>query len=249
MDSGAAVVIGGRLPADVDGHRVGWPDLLVRGADTVDGRPGYHPVEVKWHKIIERCRPRAGATEPSVLRYTSLERPDPQHSIELPGHGLRLGSRAADFVQLAHYRRMLEAAGYASADPLAAVIGTDEVPEGPVLAWLDLTAPVLRTFSRSHPEGWRLRSTLDRYDHEHRFRVAVADAARRQTGGALPDRRPAGPPDRQPRVHALRVVGTLPPPTAPRRRQPADRQGRPRPAGDRGAAEGWDHHHHRPGRG
>src|ERR687897_261959 len=57
MASGAAVIIAGLLPVDGPGHRVGRPDLLVRGADAPTGRPAYHPVAVKWHKIIERARP------------------------------------------------------------------------------------------------------------------------------------------------------------------------------------------------
>jgi predicted RecB family nuclease len=51
-----------------------------------------------------------------------------------------------------------------------------------VLAWADLARPSVRTFSRSHPEGWRLRSLLERYDFELAFRVAIADVAARQTG-------------------------------------------------------------------
>ncbi|WP_446919434.1 hypothetical protein, partial [Klebsiella pneumoniae] len=35
----------------------------------------------------------------------------------------------------------------------------------------------IRTFSRSSASGWRRRSVLDRYDHEHTFRVSVAEHA------------------------------------------------------------------------
>ena len=51
------MIIAGLLPVDWPGHRVGRPDLLVRGADSASGRPAYHPAAVKWHKIIERARP------------------------------------------------------------------------------------------------------------------------------------------------------------------------------------------------
>ena len=44
MSSGAQVIIGGRLPVDLSGHRVGSPDLLVRSVDTADRSPAYHPV-------------------------------------------------------------------------------------------------------------------------------------------------------------------------------------------------------------
>jgi hypothetical protein len=61
MTSGAQVIIAGRLPADLGGHRVGIPDLLIRSADTANGSPAYHPVEVKWHRILLRPRPQEGA--------------------------------------------------------------------------------------------------------------------------------------------------------------------------------------------
>src|SRR5918993_842735 len=133
MESGAAVIIAGLLPVDGPGHRVGRPDLLVRGADGPSGRPAYHPVAVKWHKIIERARPpvtddpisaggpggpRPPSTEqdePAVVCYTTLTDPRPAAVRALPGHILRLGSRAAGFLQLAHYHRMLQACGFESA--------------------------------------------------------------------------------------------------------------------------------------
>ncbi len=201
--AGFPVIMGPTLPPDAEGHRLGSPDLLVRGADRADGRPGYHPVEVKWHKIIERPRPRRPgaappppkdpqqpqpADPPPELPLTELIKPGPQHRELLTGFGLRVGSREADFLQLAHYWRMLERLGWAADEPIVAVIGTDDHPvperDGPVLAWLRLDRPLARTFSRSRPEGWRLRSLLERYDHEFDFRVAVAETAARRTGTA-----------------------------------------------------------------
>ena len=188
IDSGAAVIIGGCLPIDLAGHRVGCPDLLIRGADTPTGAPGYHPAEVKWHKIIERVRRPAVDGEASpALRYSMLEQPAPADAIELAGHGLRIGSRWADLLQLAHYHRMLESCGHAASPSLGAIIGTDTVTNGPVLVWAALDQPMLRTFSRSSPEGWRLRSPLERYDHEHAFRVDIAAVAQRQTGAVTGD--------------------------------------------------------------
>ncbi len=116
--------------------------------------PAYHPVEVKWHKIIERSRPPdSDAEEPRVLRYSTLESPGPGSAIEASGYGLRIGSRVADFLQLAHYHRMLEACGFGAEDAFAGVIGTDDLFGAPVLAWADLRAPQVRTFSRSSPRG------------------------------------------------------------------------------------------------
>jgi predicted RecB family nuclease len=120
------------------------------------------------------------------------------------GYDLRLAYREADFLQLAHYVRMLEAAGHDASGPSwGGVVGTDEVPEvAPAhgagghevtqarkpspgdrfIVWADLGEPSVRSFSSSDPRGWQLRSLLDRYDDEHRFRIAIAQSARHQTG-------------------------------------------------------------------
>jgi predicted RecB family nuclease len=116
-----------------------------------------------------------------------LEQPAPADAIELAGHGLRISSRWADLLQLAHYHRMLESLGRAASPPLGAIIGTDTVTTAPVLVWAALDQPMLRTFSRSSPEGWRLRTPLERYDHEHAFRVDIAAVAQQQTGVASSD--------------------------------------------------------------
>ncbi len=183
MASGAAVIIGGLLPVDGAGHRVGRPDLLVRGADRPNGTAGYHPVEVKWHKICERPRlPLEEGEEPPAIRYSSLAEPALSCAATLPGLSLRVGSRWGDLVQLAHYHRMLEACEFAAEPAFGAVIGTDGLCDEPVLVWADLREPLLRTFSRSHPDGWRLRSALERYDFEHAFRLEIAAVAAQQSG-------------------------------------------------------------------
>ena len=182
MTSGADVIIGGCLPVDSEGHRVGYPDLLVRGADRVDDSATYHPVEVKWHKIIERAQPPHDVAEPRTLRYSALDQPTPSAAHCVTGYGLRIGSRTADFLQLAHYYRMLEACGFGPGQALVGVIGTDDLFETPVLAWADLQDLQVRAFSRSSPDGWRLRSLLERYDHEHAFRIKIAAVAQLQTG-------------------------------------------------------------------
>ena len=187
MSSGADVIIGGCLPVDLSGHRVDSPDLLIRSTEAVPGSPTYHPVIVKWHKIIQRARPPENELEePSALRYSTLA--DPAAVLEVEGYDLRIGSRQADFLQLAHYHRMLEACGFGADQALAGVIGTDDLLEAPVVAWADLGKPRVRTFSRSSPEGWRLRSILERYDYEHAFRLRIAAVAQQQTG--RPDQDP-----------------------------------------------------------
>ena len=198
MAVGAEVVVGGTLPADPAGHRVGRPDLLVRGADRADGRPGYHAVEVKAHKVLLAARRAArdddAAPPPGVLTST-FAAPRPLHPRALEGMTVRLSSREADFLQLAHYHRMLQAAGFAAEQPLGGVIGTDTVADlpdagGPRIAWADLAEPVVRTFSQSAAPGWRLRSLLERYDHEHALRLDVARAAAHRTGDPATDPAP-----------------------------------------------------------
>jgi predicted RecB family nuclease len=189
MSSGAQLIIGGCLPVDLPGHRMGYPDLLIRGANGANGSPAYHPVEVKWHRIIAHSRPADGeAEEPRVLRYSTLADPRAEAALSISGYELRIGSRLADFLQLAHYHRMLQACGFGAEPALAGVIGTDDLFQAPVLVWADLGEPQVRTFSRSSPEGWRLRSFLERYDYEHSFRLKIAAVAQQQTG--QPDQDP-----------------------------------------------------------
>ena len=54
MGSGAPVILGGVLPLDLDGHRSGRPDALVRGIDTASGAPGYWPLKVKPYRVREK---------------------------------------------------------------------------------------------------------------------------------------------------------------------------------------------------
>ena len=201
MTVGASVIVGGTLPVDRAGQRVGRPDVLVRGADSAAGSPTYHPVAVVGHKVLLTPRRPAAEDERAatpVLHWSALTSPQPRALTPLPGLVFRLRSREGDLLQLAHHRRMLEVTGFAAETPLAAVLGTDTAVAGrPVLVWVDLAAPLVRTFSRTDERGWRLRSVLARYDHEHAFRREVAEVARQQGGG----RSGAPEPLVQPVVH------------------------------------------------
>ena len=64
MKAGAPVIMGGRLPADAEGRRVGEPDLLVAAAES-----GYRPVDIKHH----RCLDAAGGGLPALR--SALDRP------------------------------------------------------------------------------------------------------------------------------------------------------------------------------
>lgn len=188
VDSGAELIIGGLLPRDPDHHRVGRPDGLIRGLDRPDGRPGYHVLEIKMHKIHERKRPTTAPRPNTSLLVSPFSAPPPDHADEVEGYGFRTGSREADLIQLAHYHRMLTDRGWdAPGRPLAGLVGTDDWSTEDLITWMDLDEPLLRTFSRTGSSGWTARSALVRYDHEHAFRVDVATTAAQQgQNGASP---------------------------------------------------------------
>lgn len=161
MHDGRAVILGGRLPDDLAGGRGGKPDVLLR---SLDG-PGFYPADVKGHLVLDAKG--VGGLVSSLAA--------PIHRVPSDTHALR--HREEDLLQLAHYRRMLEACGQATVDSFGAIIGNDPEPR---LAWYDLTEPLFRTFSRT--TGALKRSALERYDHEQQFRVRVAKVAQQRTG-------------------------------------------------------------------
>jgi len=190
MDSSAHLILGGWLPDDVGGSRTGKPDILTK----VDG--GYLPADVKNHLTVKRAK----------VKSTLVS------SLASPGERLKVAGWTAtghyyeDGLQLAHYTRMLQACGYhPGPDRLwAAVVGTSRLEAAPgrsaelVFVWHDLNEPVRLTFSRSR--GKTRRSLLERYDHEHDFRVKVAHTAR-QVVGVSDDPQPLVEPVGQDECH------------------------------------------------
>lgn len=182
LHEGVDLIVGGLLPQDLEGHRNGRADLYVRGADTEDGRPGYYPVEVKFHAVVERG---AAGTPYTPLRCSSLDDPRLESARVLANKQYRYGSREGALLQMAHYWRQLEAFGFAAAGPAwAGIIGTDQLSDlgnAHAVSWVRLDEKRLTTYSRSR-EGAVRRTVLERYDHEFQFRLKVADVALRQTG-------------------------------------------------------------------
>ncbi len=159
MTAGVPVIVAGRLPVDLAGRRSGEPDLLVAAA----GGAGYRPVDIKHHRTLTKP-PDGLAAVVSTLASPGLESAGP-----LAEQTAR--KRLTDLMQLAHYQRMLEAAGMAAADGrLGGIIGTEGV-----ITWYDLDAPVWHTPSASG--GRKRRSTMAVYDFEFDFRLDITAVA------------------------------------------------------------------------
>lgn len=175
MSQGRDLIAGGWLPDDVSGARTGRPDLLLRISDP-DDEPVYVPGDIKAHRMTK-------ASKRGTVTYSTVDAPAQLQSAQ--GSAVRTSDRYDDYVQLAHYVRMLQACGFAHEDASTGfIIGTDvDLSAGQeFLTWVDLTAEVFTTFSRS--QGTRKRSAFARYDHEHEFRVRVAARAQERTGTA-----------------------------------------------------------------
>ncbi|ORA15581.1 ribonuclease H-like domain-containing protein [Mycobacterium asiaticum] len=174
MDAGVGLILGGWLPDDLVGGRTGRPDLLIR----VHG--GYLPGDVKTHKTFTAAKKTAAVASP-------LAQPSCRQSVT---GWTTTPHRFEDGMQLAHYTRMLQACGRHPGEELllGATIGTSELSFRPdaaaerVLLWHNLAEPIVATYSRSR--GKAKRSLLERYDHEHSFRVKVAHRALQIVGNS-----------------------------------------------------------------
>jgi len=160
MTASADLILGGRLPGDATGRRVGEPDLLIR---STTGRV-YRPVDVKHHRTLDVV----GNGSPPALCST-LASPALEVSVLDPDKTPR--KHRGDVLQLAHYQRMLEAAGFASPDDRrAGVIGVEGV-----VVWHDLNEPIWTTPSSTGKQ--KRRSTMEIYDFEFDFRLDIMAVA------------------------------------------------------------------------
>ena len=157
MAAGVVMILGGRLPPDEVGRRVGEPDVLIRGERAAGGGWAYLPVDVKHHLTLRE-------TPGSTATVSSLGAPVRRD--ETPDVTVRLNE--GDVLQLAHYHRMLEAAGRASVSRRAGIVGKEKL-----VVWYDLNAPLWSS-------GGKRRNALERYDFEFDFRLDVAATAMRR---------------------------------------------------------------------
>jgi predicted RecB family nuclease len=163
MMAGAPLILGARLPDDLEGRRTGKPDLLVR----VDG--GYLPGDVKLHGVTEKAK---ATSEPA--RWSPLAEPWPTAAAVDPELRLKPDREHDDALQLAHYWRMLEHHGYAAPGPARGVI----LDRHELLWWIDLDVPRRTVWWKDEPATW-----LEVYDHEFAFRRDIALHTQRRIDG------------------------------------------------------------------
>ena len=166
MEAGAPLILGGRLPTDQIGRRVGRPDVLVLAGRNADGNHAYHPVDVKHHRTVRAVDPERPNTRAATV--APLEHPFAHDAMvdETLGDARSIN----DLLQLAHYHRMLQATGHAAPDALGAIIGKELV-----VVWHDLAlANVQQLWDKRRSA---LESPLQRYDFEFSFRLDVLAAA------------------------------------------------------------------------
>ncbi len=154
-------VVEGRLPADVAGRRVGKPDIFVRAASG-----GWRPADVKHHLTLSTRDPKRPGLD---ARCSELARPALEDA-HLDGT-LDRRKHKDDMLQLAHYQRMLEAAGLAATDGrYGGIIGVERV-----VTWHDLDEAIWRTPSSTGKS--KLRTTMEVYDFEFAFRLDIMAVA------------------------------------------------------------------------
>ena len=184
MQSGARLIIGGRIPADEIGRRVGEPDLLI-ASDSC----GYHPVDIKNHKTLETLNQQIPGQEVPIASLAQADWQAHLFQSNLQPRPNKL-IKKKDLLQLAHYRRMLEACEHAAPQNNAGIIGnnSDVYLGAHQITLYDLDAPIWSR--KSEDNRTEKQSTMALYDDNFTFRLAAmaeAEAYKKdQTGELLP---------------------------------------------------------------
>jgi predicted RecB family nuclease len=168
MAVGREFILGGRLPTDIQNHRVGEPDILMKASvpNPQTGIWQYVAIDVKSHKT-------QGSASGSDDHWCISDLLKPSINDGSCPMGIRATWRKSDLLQLAHYQRMLEECGHASNSPaVAGIIGIERQ-----IAWYDLDfACWSRSEYISNGDSRRL-TTMESYDVEFSFRLSVLSAA------------------------------------------------------------------------
>ncbi len=171
MEAGARAIVQAVLPSDKANHRRGRADVLVRGADAASGRPGYQPVRVRGRRVLD-------ARAAGSVQASPLSEPEFAAATGLSGYSPRGGPKIGDQLELVHLWLLLEAAGYAAGDvPVGGLLGTDQLPAGQRVTWVDLTAPSVTRNPREQGPAAVQISPIERYRFEHDLRVGLGEAA------------------------------------------------------------------------
>ena len=163
MSAGVSPILNARLPSDYVQRRVGRPDLLIAAATG-----GYRAADIKWHQSLTPSTHKASEPPGLCADLSSL-------AYEAAAFDADYTARRSqnDLLQLAHYQRMLEAAGMAAPGPrVGGIIGTERR-----VVWYDLDMPMWRTPSATGAS--KLRTTMERYDFEFDFRLDIVAVAQR----------------------------------------------------------------------
>lgn len=168
MKEQSPVIVSAVLPRDIESHRRGRVDLLIR-----DEAGGYLPGIVKYQRALDSRRDEHAFEYSSLTDITTRRRGT--------GWRYRWNWRWANAIQLAHFWELLASTGYGSPEQAGLVIGSDRVEDlGPVGVWLDLARRRVPA-----PPGRYLEPTqvaaLDRYRDDFADRVALAHSAINET--------------------------------------------------------------------
>ena len=180
MNSGRKVILGGYLPDDLVGGRRGKPDILLRGMNQADGRPSYYAADVKFHSVIRQHKVKT----PQSVFLSWPDRPFIEDAFDEVGWTLD-ESHVSDWLQLAHYQRMLQTMGFAAPENWAALIGADTVNDREMaLVWIRLDGKTIKSYSET--EDVVERNILEEYDYQFSLRKEIARIALRQVRDDTP---------------------------------------------------------------